>query len=328
MHRLEQFIVEILLPPIDRLREIELEVLEDFPDPVGDLSESIERPNKSAVPEGEESAWRAETRAEIIEAFLWLHLGVEIGSFPEEATRAAYKAVLAPFFKSLLSRDDVVLDQLRFGERYVAHSPESQALVLALPRYASILVELAMREEEVFGKEQAGFDDPGGLRSLFQTLSLLYSSFVANPAVRQFTYELNFAEPHVWERDWKKNCTGNEAREADISGSGPPIALTLAGYLNFWGHGARCAELFQGLEGSEEVSTFDIGRLRNRFSELLRWRINLRSRDSTERFERIQEGLVQQLQRETKTLKVDPRGLALLQESMESAFELWGAVRV
>lgn len=275
MHRLGQFIVGTLLPRLDRLGAV------------------------SGKP-----AWLAETRAEIIEAFLWLHLGVEIGSFPEGASREVYKTYIVPFFRSLMTKDPVLLEEMKRGERYVAHSPESEALVFALPRYATILSEMAMRGDEVFTKEQAGFEKPDGLQGLFQTLSLLYSSFVASPAVRQFTYEVNFERENAWDKDWSTIFTADEVREADISGSASPIALTFAGYLNFWGHGVRCREAVQDFEGSEEASFSDVWKLRDRVSEIQSWRINLRSRHVANRFELIQKKIAAELRTPTRDTKV------------------------
>ena|SRR5713101_1167956 len=124
MHRLEQFVVGILLPNISQLPKVsDLETHPDMFERIGGSEEAFGSLSEAQEPaEGEDAAWLGEIRAEIIESFLWLHLGVEIGSFSEEFSRAVYETYLAPFFKSLLSRNRRVLDQMRFDDIYVAHS--------------------------------------------------------------------------------------------------------------------------------------------------------------------------------------------------------------
>ena len=304
MHRLQQFVVGTLLPKLSRL----------------------------ALTIGGRPAWAAETRAELVEAFLWLHLGMEIGSFPEQPSRDVYKTYLSPFFKSLLQPNRETSEAMRDGPEYVPHSAESRELLSAAPRYSRVLVEMAMREEEggaedIFVREQAGLKDSVAMQGLFQTLLLLHSSFDASPAVRQFTYEMSFVEQDVWRQDWEADSHPEEVREADISGSASPIALTLAGYLTFWGHGGRCAEALASFDGNEAASSSQIFRLKQRLREIYSWRITLQSRFAAKRFEAVQQRFAQYLAQETTTQGIDPRCAVTIQESMESAFELWG-VRV
>jgi hypothetical protein len=118
------------------------------------------------------------------------------------------------------------------------------------------------------------------------------------------------------------NCEPDEVREAYISGVGSQIALTFAGYLNFWGHGARCTEAFKNFAG--DATRDELFRLKERFSEMHSWRINLRNTNTSDRFEQVQEHIARQLLNETRAEGMDRRGAEIIQESMETAFELWG----
>lgn len=273
------------------------------------------------------TTWLALTRAELIEAFLWLHLGVELGAFPEEASRDVFSVYLVPFFESLLSPDGSLREEMRSGKIYVAHSTESEALTLPLPYYAKILVEKAMRGEEVhdlFLTQRAGFENPESLSGVFQTLLILYSRFAAKKAVRQFTYEISFAGQNDWERDWRPECEADEVREADRSGEGSASALTLAGYFSFWDHAAKFEEAFETVEERESVSRSDLFRLRTRTMEIQSWRINLSGRNTSGRFDQVQKRVIKAIKEDAGESAVDSRLTALILESQTQALELWG----
>jgi hypothetical protein len=294
MHRLQQFIIGDLLPSISNLAD------------------------------AENAGWRAECRAEIVEIFLWLHLGVETGSFPALPSKDVYDSYLRPFFDSLLPQDDRLREEMRSGPRYVPHSPESNALILGLPRYAKILVEMAMRGDDVFAEERSKFANPGSLQGMFQTLLVLYSAFLQSRSARRFTYEVNFANQNEWEKDWQADCSADNVREAESLTSSSAVALTLAGYLTLWGYGANFNEAFHNLEGSREISRSDIFNLRERITQIQSWRIDLRGRQSSDRFEKIKQKIATEVETEIKTLKIDGRCLVSFNESIDSAFELWG----
>jgi hypothetical protein len=295
LQRLEQFLIGTLLPSVTRASEL--------------------------LRSGEASRL-AEARSEVVEAFLWLHLGVEVGAFAEEQSGEIYKQYGLPFFESLLLQE--------FGEReerppeYVAHSEESIALLGTLPRYAAILAEKAMRREEIFGEELLEFDNHDSVHGLFQTLLLFYTSFAANPAVRQFTYELNFADDDAWDRDWETGCSAEDVRKADLSGSGSPIAQTFAGYLAFWGYGAKLREAFENAGEGEEVSASDLFRLRTRTWEIQSWRMNLRSGRAVYRLEKIRQKVEEEIGKEAEQPGIDPECAGLIRRSMDEALELWG----
>ena len=166
MHRLQTFLTEVLFPTLSALS----------------TEATTSKPQQLSL-----------MRREVVEHVLWLHLGTEIGAFPYRQSRKIYTAYLGPFFQSLVSRDLDERAAMAAGRVYVAHSEESRALVLGLPRYANILVEKAMRSEDIFESERLEFRNAQSLSGLFQTLLLLHSRFAVSETVRQFTYDIRAA---------------------------------------------------------------------------------------------------------------------------------------
>lgn len=293
MHRLETFLTEILQPKLSEL-----------------ASESVRG-----------SAERlALIRGEIIEAFLWLHMGREVGAFPEGASRALYTLYFLPFFESLLSNDLELREAMRKGILDVAHSDESRMIKVELPRYAGILMEDAMRGKDIFETEPLKLGQPTAVSGFCQVLLLLHSSVATSPAVRQFTYAITFAREPEWYQDWKTVITPNEVIEAEFTGIGSPIALALGGYLAFWGYAARCQEAFENIEGREGVRSDDLFRLRTRLQEILRWRINLRRAYAANRYELIYSKVSKAIEEESNQPGVNSAAAKVIQSSIESAF--------
>jgi hypothetical protein len=296
LHRIQSFVTEILLAP---------------------LSESAAEPRPSAE-------WHSLRLREVVEAVLWLHLGTEMGAFPEDVSRSVYDRYLREFFESLLSPDLDARAAMKEGADYVAHSEESKALYIGLPRYARILFEKAMRAEDIFGSELIQLEAPLSLRGLFQTLLLLYTSFARSEAVRRFTYSVTFAPPEDWAEAWNPDIEPAEVVRAELSGSGSPSALVFAGYLAFWGYGARCGDAFERTGTRESASQDDLFRLKNRLQEILKWRIDLRSNVASQRFEKVRSKVTQELERESRQADVSGEAATLIDGSIERALEMIG----
>jgi len=88
MHRLQEFAFGQVLPNLTLLRELE-----------GAGHEAL----------------AAMVRARLTESLLWLHLGVETGSFPEGASSDVYRAFFEDFFGSLRSKDASARREMRDG---------------------------------------------------------------------------------------------------------------------------------------------------------------------------------------------------------------------
>jgi hypothetical protein len=133
MHRLQQFTVGTIAPELDKLR----------------LHPTIENDPSAAM-----------VSFSMIEAFLWLHLGVEVGAFPTQASDDVYKAYYLPFFQSL-SR---------------AHSFQSSAIYLALPEFARALIGKAMRQEMPFKMNYVASAERKGWLAHFKPFDSLFES--------------------------------------------------------------------------------------------------------------------------------------------------------
>lgn len=301
MNRLANFLSETLIP----------------------LLKAVEKPYQERL--------KPMARREVMEALLWLHMGTEVGVFPESASRDFYdRSLLKGFFESLLSTDENERAGMERGKLYVAHSKESRAMRLELPRYAGVLLESAMRGEEIFGRERLNLKDPLAMRGLFQTLLLLYTRFAGSAAARSLTYSLSFATREEWNEFSAAEIRPDEVVRAEWSGSGRGPALVIAGYLSFWGYGARCEEAIarSGVRASmrESAGIFeeDAFRLKQRLAEILSWRINLRSDEVFKRFEEVRSGVERAVKKESRKEGVDPAAGDRICASIKSAFKTIG----
>jgi hypothetical protein len=294
MHRLQQFLTSILLPQIQAY--------------------------ESSVANGKDNAKTIMLSASIVESFLWLHLGTEIGAFPQPASRDIYEAYLTPFFQSLLSTDIKAMSEMKTGPVYVAHSNQSKAVVLRLGRFATVLVEKAMRREEIFSRELAGFSRPDRLRPVFQTFLILHSHLISRPSVESFTYQVSFADEQTWRHSWKAGCDSEEVMRADTTG-GSISSLVCAGYLNLWNYAVKVTTTDQNLKGDPELAS-DLFRLTDRLKEMGRWRINLKNADTSSRFDDVRVRIMENVESEEKN-DISRICSREIRESMNSAFQVW-----
>lgn len=302
MDRLEQFVARNLIPEVRLLRLC----------------------SSSRDPAGAELS-----RSAVIELFLWLHVGTELGAFSLGQSRQVYATHLHPFFESLISSDSDERQNMRNNHIYVAHSAESLSLVRQFPRFVDVLIEKGMRGEDVFLSELAGFQTPPNrLIPAFQTLLLLSSDLALDRTVREFTRQVSFAGNDEWRRNWEPNCDWKELLAAQYEGrsDASTTARTLTGFLKLWGYAAKMKEFFANLEGHASVSrTPDTFLLRDRVRAMQRWRINLGSRETSQRFEQIRERVYQGMESDARN--VSTQVVQMIQESMGTAFEFWFDVR-
>lgn len=295
MHRLQDFLTRVVLP---RLSELD--------------SASSRSPEQLAM-----------TYREIMEALLWLHLGVEVGIFPVAEARTAYEIYKRLFFTTIIPSGQF----LQFSQparSYAAHSELSQQLYVELPRYAGVLLEKGMRGEDPFTTEQLELRNSAALSGLCQTLLLLYSEFATSSNVRQFTYLVSFAPKDEWNAAWRSSVDPETLISSDPGDLISPMESAFSGYLELWGFGTRCRDVFIAAEGRDETDSADRFKLQDRLQDVLQWRINLRHTSGMERFEKIREKVDREIERESTQPGVDPEAAKLIQRSMQDAFNQIG----
>jgi len=258
--------------------------------------------------------------ASVVESFLWLHLGTEIGAFPGTASRDIYQSYLRPFFRSLLSTDAKAREEMEMDRLYVAHSEISDAMRPMLGRFAFVLLEKAMRQEEIFSSEQAKFSRPERLKAVFQTFLILYSQLTSRRSVELFTYQVNFADAPTWRQNWNKPCTAKEVERADIEHSSISSSIC-AGYLNLWNYAVKLMMTEQNLRGNAELAA-DLFRLTDRLKEMGRWRINLKHLSSSERFDDVRVRIMEKLDEDAKD-DLSRICVKEIRTSMDNAFSFW-----
>jgi hypothetical protein len=264
-------------------------------------------------------------RAQLVESFLWLHLGAEVGAFPEEAAFGVYAEYFLPFFRSLISKSQRAREEMSGNRIYVAHSRESESLILTFPRFARILIEKAMREEGVFSTELCDFSNTRSLISTFQTLLLLTSSLDAERSVQQFIFQLNFVLEKTWSESWLEGCDSEQVMAVNDVRNSPPSAITCAGFLRLWGYAASVRDLFENLDNRRGISREDLFKLRQRVREIQSWRVNLNSAQAAARFDSVRSRIRHGIDEDVRSGTVNSDIAYQVKQSLDDAFAFWFA---
>jgi hypothetical protein len=262
-------------------------------------------------------------RSRLVENFLWLHLGTELRAFPSDASLGVFDKFFIPFFESLLSRDERKLASMHENKLYVAHSADSEALLYSFPRFAVILIELAMRgQKDIFSHEPNKFSRPSYLTSPFQTLLGLGSEVIKDPDILEFIYQINFADHETWDRAWESD----RLSEVFITSSRIRVSQSpsiSAGFIKLWGYVAQVKHFFSNLGDREDLPREDVFKLQQRAREIQSWQINLRSVDNTTRFDRVRLRMSERIERDVDADRIKAKAASLIQDSMDTAFEFW-----
>jgi hypothetical protein len=293
MHRLEDFLARRVLPDLNSLRS------------------------------SDDRGLKAMFRSRLIESTMWLHLGTDLGSFPRPAAGEVYDNCLRVFFHSLLADDEYSLNAMVEQRIYVAHSEESEALMLSFPRLGRILVEKAMRGEDVLSAESSGFRHPDRLRPAFQVLLMLGSKLSQDPAVTQFVYAINFVNDEYWEHSWRQDCNGDDIVAYDKTGEGLTSTQICAGFMHIWGYAERLVHFFSSLRATDGLAPEDVFKFTERARESQGWMVNLNSSVTARRFdqvrERVRNGILFESDRNAQTRKL----FEVADQSMNDAFQFW-----
>jgi hypothetical protein len=263
----------------------------------------------------------------LADAFLWLHLGVEIGAFSEPAAREAFDEYFGPFFRLLSSQE--AAERGGSPTEYVLHSDESWELVRAFPHFGGILIEKAMRGDgDLFSAQQNVFGNPRSLVGTFQSLLLLRDHIAHSPAARWFIRGINFASSELWRSAWRVECSPEEVIKADADASDvsePSQALTFAGYLALYRYGLQMKDLFKACAEDPLLDSTDLSKLDDRGREMRKWLVNLTSSVAAERFEAVKSKLTLALRRQANTDDNITRAfIDEIERSMDEAMDFVG----
>jgi hypothetical protein len=260
----------------------------------------------------------------LTDAFLWLHLGAEIGIFPLDAAEECLDGYLRPFFESLASPE--TSERSESPASYANHSEESWNLVKAFPHFAGILIEKAMRgDRDLLSAEQNRFTYARGLVSTFQSLQLL-SDYLRSHTTRTFITAVNFLDPDDWNSIWKVRCSPEEVEESERPEfKGLSKATIFAGYLRLYRYGLQAKDLFESLTDDPRLDAADLAKVRDRVHEMLGWLVNLSSKVTSDRLALVQTEVVEALEEQAGD---DPNVsfalVASIQKSMEESLAFIG----
>ncbi len=219
----------------------------------------------------------------VIESFLWLHLGVELGAFPREESEDVCSYYYVPFFRWLKSYDGT-RQHGRVQLPFLQSSP-----YLGLPEFARVLVRMGTGEGQPLYEQPSGVGEKPLLIAPFQSLLILYSRLCRDTAVRQFLYGIGFQNSDDWGKHWGEQCTAEELFNAVESAEASPTAMVLAGYMRFCEYARNTNEV---LDNIEDLGILDRPRLfefKDRIRNMQAWRLNLSSGDAAKRFEQVRE---------------------------------------
>jgi len=298
MHTLQEFVLRNVLPALEQLRNAQQH--KDF----------------------------AATRgayASTFESFLWLHLGAEINVFPAEPSRAIASTLYGEFFRSLNRRQDEILEKVDFASRlHVSETLESKELKATFPDFV-IMIDKAMRGEDAFNALRNEFRDPISLKPAFKNFLRLASVLASDSQVQHFTNVSQFTNTAGWEGEWRGgDCNSGEVEFAgeNIEIAVRPPAIIFAGLLRLWSYTYQLTEMSNMYE-EEEIRSDDRFKLIDRIKSIMRWRINLRSREVANRFESVRNELKKRLSEQAAETENLRSSVEFIKTSLDSAFDFW-----
>ena len=291
MHRLQQFVVGTILPEWERV--------------VGGrgLGNDSELPMRALL---------------VIESFLWLNLGVELGAFPPEASEDVYSYYYPPFFGWLKSYSET---------RQSGSKPPpflESAPYLGLPTFARNLVSIGLHGGRPLHDQPSGVGEKPGLVDPFQSLLILYSQLCRNSAARRFLYGTGFQGPDDWEIQWNEQCTAADLFNAVETSDASPAAMVLAGYVKLCEYARNVQEVLNNIEGLAILDSARLFQFSDRIRNIHAWRLNLSSGITVKRFEQVQgkiKKMVEQVLRDEKFDDDTKSVQGLLENSLDLFFQ-------
>jgi hypothetical protein len=289
MHRLQQFVVGTILPEWERLLVN------------GKLSDQTELPMVALL---------------VIEGFLWLHLGVELGAFPREASEDVYSFYYPTFFRWLKSYSEnrqVGRDQRPFLQ---------SAPYLGLPVFAQALVSKGIDEGQPLYDLPSGVGEMPGLIGPLQSLLILYSRLCRDNAVRRFVYGIGFQGRDDWRMQWNEQCSAEDLFNAVQSADASPTAMVLAGYIRLCEYAKNTNEVLINIEGLGILDSARLFQFKDRIRNIHAWRLDLSSGETAARFEQVREKVGRMVEQELTSLGLHG-DVKAVQELVQSSLELF-----
>jgi hypothetical protein len=236
---------------------------------------------KRALSEDDEKVylWTATIAHELFESYLMLEAGIYFG-----LNKPATLDMFDDFFFAL--RDRELTDRIE----YVDHSNLSAELVSDFPNFAARL-ERRMRGER-FETPGLGLRIPKMLAQRFARIMLLQLSMVEQPSIRVYTAAIRYLSVTQWDRLMEARSSPEAtARAGDMIEITPEGVyhgfFSLIGKIYAINDDGNDPDLAAAREGSD-----DLARLLEYARNTIDWRLNFRSHESSRRFDRIRERMV------------------------------------
>lgn len=286
------------------------------------------RPERDAWVEAREQNYPplvAKTNAAMFEGFLWLHLGVEIGAFPEEEAHTVARAYFDDYFRLF----DMRGQQFEGRQLLASSSVQLQEIRSRFPAMEQLL-NVAIENRAPFSFERCRFSNAARLRAPFDVMLMLLTVFVHNDCCQTSTTALSFLTDADYYGLMRK-AFGSSVL-SDLFSSNRPTSTPMLvldgnpdhlyqGFVDTIKHMAICQDFFRELLQSRPLEG-DASLMLSRFRAVHSWRIDLRTKSVASRFKELHEFF--QVQIEAKVGVVDQLdGPRIPGTDFHSAWEFW-----
>jgi hypothetical protein len=216
-------------------------------------------------------------RAELLEWFLWLHLGVQIGYFPLPLSRRA----VYEYFPMILDAYDVISETPFFQTAYT-------------PPLRTIWESEFSGRQDLFASARVWKEAaPSEASSFFQTSSVLASEFVQDLETRPFIQAITLSTDAEWEQALKDNKSLDDVEQNESTDNFPDNAhWTTPGVLSTIDY-LRTVRQFN-LDEWERISSQEFASFRQRLREIQQWRLNFANLPYRLRFQAAAQTVVKQ----------------------------------
>lgn len=207
-------------------------------------------------------------RAELLESFLWLHLGVQIEYFPLPLSRRA----IYEYFPLILKAYDVI-----------SHAPFFET-AFAPPLRAIWASEFTGRQELFSSTRIWKEAPPSDTSSVFQSSSIFANEFVQDLEARPFVQAITLSTDAEWEQALKGNKPPSDVESNELSTHLPSEAhWASSGVFSTVDYLRTLRQL--KFAAQEQNPTKEFAALRQRLREIQQWRLNFANEIYRARFQ-------------------------------------------
>jgi hypothetical protein len=220
-------------------------------------------------------------RAELLESFLWLHLGVQIEYFPLPLSRRA----IYEYFPMILKAYEVI-----------SHTPFFET-AFAPPLRAIWASEFTGRQELFSSARIWKEAPPPDTSSVFQSSSIFANEFVQDLEARPFVQAITFSTDSEWEQALKGNKSPSDVEKNELSDHLSPDAHWASpGVFSAVDYLRTLRQL--KFSAQEQNSSKEFAAFRQRLTEIQQWRLNFANEIYRTRFQSAAQAVAEHVRKQ------------------------------